>query len=572
MAPSADTYVHESLKTTNYGSSTSLASYGSPDVESFLRFVLPAAPSGEVLTGATLRVRTTGISSAGSADTQQVRQAQDSWVESSVTWNTKPGVFGSVLGSLSGATAISTRYDIALDAAAVSSLLGSTVSLAVLGTGGDSFWFTSKEWGTAADRPSLTLTFSASSTSDTTAPSAPASLTAAVSGSSVNLSWTGSTDNVGVTGYQVHRSGTSGFTPSATTKIATVTTTSYTDLSRPAGTGYYRVIATDAAGNLSAPSNQASATVTSTTTTTVMAVGDIACAPGSAVTDTTCRHADVANVVGGVANAQFVPLGDLQYAHGTYSEFVGDGAYHSTFGPFKSRTHPAVGNHEYTDPAGPASGYFDYFYGSGVHQGAFGTRPDGYYTRTVDAWQLIVLNTECAPDAANGNRYVAGGCGAGSPQYTWLESVLATSTAQCTLAAFHRPRWTTGKHLPYAELGPMWDLMARARVDVALSGHNHSSEVFQRIGASGTSTTPVLDSAGIRSFVAGGGGKSLYPFADSSSATFKALQARDSSTYGPLRLTLRAGSFDWAFSPISGRTFTNVGTSGAFSGTNESCR
>jgi hypothetical protein len=42
---------------------------------------------------------------------------------------------------------------------------------------------------------------------DTQPPTAPSNLTAtAISGSQINLSWTASTDNVGVTGYRVERS------------------------------------------------------------------------------------------------------------------------------------------------------------------------------------------------------------------------------------------------------------------------------------------------------------------------------------------------------------------------------
>jgi Concanavalin A-like lectin/glucanases superfamily/Bacterial Ig domain len=60
--------------------------------------------------------------------------------------------------------------------------------------------------------------------------------------------------------YQVHRSATAGFTPSAANRIATVTAgTSYSDDALPVGTYYYRVIAEDQAGNASAPSTEASA-------------------------------------------------------------------------------------------------------------------------------------------------------------------------------------------------------------------------------------------------------------------------------------------------------------------------
>ena len=85
---------------------------------------------------------------------------------------------------------------------------------------------------------------------DTTAPSRPSGLTAtAVSPSQINLSWGASTDNVGVTGYQVQRCTGSGCTNYAL--VATVATTSFNDTGRAASTTYrYRVRATDAAGNL----------------------------------------------------------------------------------------------------------------------------------------------------------------------------------------------------------------------------------------------------------------------------------------------------------------------------------
>lgn len=99
---------------------------------------------------------------------------------------------------------------------------------------------------------------------DEQAPTAPAGLTAVVSGADVQLGWTASQDDVGVTGYEVHRSGTSGFVPGAATRVTTVPATSFTDQARPPGTWHYRVLALDAAGNTSAPSAQASATVVST--------------------------------------------------------------------------------------------------------------------------------------------------------------------------------------------------------------------------------------------------------------------------------------------------------------------
>jgi hypothetical protein len=90
-------------------------------------------------------------------------------------------------------------------------------------------------------------------TGDATPPSVPTGLTAtAASTTQINLSWTASTDNVGVKNYQVFRNGT---------QVGAPTTTSYSDTGLTASTSYsYTVKATDAAGNVSIASSIASAT------------------------------------------------------------------------------------------------------------------------------------------------------------------------------------------------------------------------------------------------------------------------------------------------------------------------
>ena len=95
---------------------------------------------------------------------------------------------------------------------------------------------------------------------DTTPPTQPGTLTAtAVSGSEVDLSWGASTDNVGVTGYDLERCQGTNCTTFA--QIASPTGTTYKDTSVSASTTYsYRVRATDAAGNFSTYSNTANAT------------------------------------------------------------------------------------------------------------------------------------------------------------------------------------------------------------------------------------------------------------------------------------------------------------------------
>jgi len=108
---------------------------------------------------------------------------------------------------------------------------------------------------------------------DTTAPTTPAGLTAAAAGSTgVNLSWSASTDNVGVTGYIVRRNGV---------QVATPATTTYADTGLSDGTTYsYTVAARDAAGNISANSASVSVTLADTTAPTTPA-GLTAAAAGS---------------------------------------------------------------------------------------------------------------------------------------------------------------------------------------------------------------------------------------------------------------------------------------------------
>jgi chitodextrinase len=88
---------------------------------------------------------------------------------------------------------------------------------------------------------------------DTTPPSVPGTLAATASSTSeIDLSWSASTDNVGVAGYRIYRGGT---------PIATTSATSFSDTGLSASTAYtYTVAAYDAAGNVSGLSSPATAT------------------------------------------------------------------------------------------------------------------------------------------------------------------------------------------------------------------------------------------------------------------------------------------------------------------------
>ena len=106
--------------------------------------------------------------------------------------------------------------------------------------------------------PATTTTPTATTTpttTDTTPPSALTNLTViVVSSTQINLSWSASTDNVGVVGYKMYRNG----------NLTVTTGTSYSDTGLAAGTTYsYTVAAYDFAGNVSAQSGPISATTQS---------------------------------------------------------------------------------------------------------------------------------------------------------------------------------------------------------------------------------------------------------------------------------------------------------------------
>lgn len=113
-------------------------------------------------------------------------------------------------------------------------------------------------------------TLTVSTNSDTSAPTAPANLASPTkTNNSVSLSWTASTDNVGVTGYEV-------YVNTETTPRATVTTTSATITGLTAATTYaFRVRAKDAVPNFSAYSSTLNVTTDGTTLPAPWVTADI---------------------------------------------------------------------------------------------------------------------------------------------------------------------------------------------------------------------------------------------------------------------------------------------------------
>lgn len=230
---------------------------------------------------------------------------------------------------------------------------------------------------------------------------------------------------------------------------------------------------------------------------------------------------------------------DNVYESGTKGEF--DSCYTPGWGRLKDRTYPSPGNHDYGN-----KGYGNRDAGSYEASGYFGEAagdPDeGYYSYELGDWHVIVLNSMCE---------LVGGCGEDSPQIQWLEVDLATTDRRCILAYWHHPLFSSASRKEDSRMRPAWDALHEAGAEVVLNGHDHAYERFLPQDPEGNA-----DPEGIREFVVGTGGKSLYMFNE----PLPNSEVRGNEAYGVLRLSLMPDSYGWEFVPIEGMEFRDSGS------------
>jgi hypothetical protein len=231
------------------------------------------------------------------------------------------------------------------------------------------------------------------------------------------------------------------------------------------------------------------------------------------------QTARLVDTIGGTVFA----VGDLAYFSGTRQEFLD--CYDPSWGRHKSRTRPVPGNHEYMTPG--ASPYFDYF---GALAGPSGL---GYYSFELGEWHAVALNSLVPVND-------------GSAQAQWLRGDLAMSHSKCTIAYWHYPLFTSGPNGSQTQMRDFWRILYGADVDIVVNGHDHLYERFAPQNPDGGRD----DARGIREFIVGTGGASLYNFVTASANS----EARISNTYGVLKLTLQSGSYQWEFIPVSGQS------------------
>jgi hypothetical protein len=289
--------------------------------------------------------------------------------------------------------------------------------------------------------------------------------------------------------------------------------------------------------HIAVASRNAPAVAQTTSSPVIAAAGDISCATtsnyynGGEGTATRCQQKATSDLLVGGDLAAVLPLGDNQYKMGELSEFAA--AYDPTWGRVKSISRPVPGNHEYRSAG--ATGYYDYF------GAAAGDPAEGYYSFDIGSWHLIALNSECAIVA----------CSAGSAQEQWLKADLAAHSNMCTLAYMHRARWSSAEGGSSGSVAPLISALYAGNADVVLAGHSHVYERFAPQNPSG-----VLDmDRGLRQFVIGSGGVNH--------GNWKTIRAnsekRNNDTFGVLKLTLHATSYDWWFDGAAGGTFTDEG-------------
>ena len=145
----------------------------------------------------------------------------------------------------------------------------------------------------------------------------------------------------------------------------------------------------------------------------------------------------------------------------------------------------------------------------------------------------MVLNSNCAQ---------VGGCGAGSPQETWLRADLAAHPTTCTLAYWHHPRFSFGKYSNDPHTQALWQALYDAGAEIVLSGHDHNYQRYAPADPDGTLGSRRAASGSSWSAPAG---KNHYPLGTPPAN----VEASNDDTFGILQLTLHADQLRLAVHP-----------------------
>jgi hypothetical protein len=250
----------------------------------------------------------------------------------------------------------------------------------------------------------------------------------------------------------------------------------------------------------------------------------------AAIVDSILREDSVAKV----QDAVFT-VGDHVYPNGAAPNW--DRCWNPSWGDTTKRImrniRPTIGNHDLD--AGFGEAYYARF---GKNAGEKGK---GFFAYDLGEWRIIGLNSEIVTNPAFSVELRR-------EQEAWLKKELEGNTKKCTIAYFHRPRFSSGGHAGDIRMTGIWNILYEGNVDLVINGHEHHYERFAPQTPAGLRDTV----RGIVQIIVGTGGADL-------TGTRKPVQpnsvTRIEGHYGVLKLTLGAEEYQHAFIDTAGRVW-----------------
>jgi hypothetical protein len=396
---------------------------------------------------------------------------------------------------------------------------------------------------------------------DTAPPTAPLDLRAAeAAGGRVDLAWTASTDDVAVADYVVLRDDA---------LVGTSTTTTFADTTAAPSTTYaYSVVARDAAGNTSDPSDAALVTTSAAQNRVVFSAGG-----DHGANDRTAASLAALDT----SPAEFyLAVGDLDYddtpTDAAWCDFV------TSHLPTKGATFPfelVTGNHE--DQNG-SDGYImnhaaclpDRMASTIGPGSVYGAEYSFDYPVAQPLMRVIMISPELLIENIS-YEYRAG-----DPHYQWVAHRIDEARASgipWVVVGMHHPCYSAGKH--GCEISAdLLNLLVNKRVDLVLQGHEHNYERSKQL-ATNASTCPlmptasydadcVVDDGADASYMKGAGslfvvagmfGRNLYPI-DPTRFGYPYFAELDATSWGFVEYTVTQDRLQASFVSSSG-SFTD---------------
>ena len=390
---------------------------------------------------------------------------------------------------------------------------------------------------------------------------APSGLTAtAASGTHIDLAWTDNSTNE--TGFRVERCSGAACTNFAQIGANTAANiTAFADeFGVAAGTSYsYRVRA------FNATDSSAFSTTATVVTGSPPPAGQVLIGAGEITTCSSLGTSQTATLIQNQITADPTTI-VFTAGNNVASATANPGNYNTCFDPtwgkFKSNMHAALGDLDFTSTSGSAP--YDYF-------GAAIGSSKGYYSFDVGNWHIIVLNTtaegagKCAwsQDAVSRRNCTS----TAAPELDWLQGDLTANTKPCLLAiSWARRLYTSGSGTlgRNSDMNAAAEMLYAAGLDVLISAIDKQYMRFPKTNVDG-----VADAAGFAQFVVGTGGRSLdamhAPAAGNTvAAQFGARKNPDNTpipdSWGVVKFTLHANSYDWTWVGTNPSDFSDSGT------------